>query len=440
MNKTLLIIKREFWTRVQKRSFIILTLLMPFLFAAIAAVPVLLGQIEDKEQKKVVVIDQTGLYNNLFQDDASYDFVYEKHIRPEYKDKESTVEAVIEIKHNLLDDAKAVSISSAREVQSKLQNHVEKVLNERIREDKLARYNIPQLDKIVQDMDQSLNVQTIKWNADGEDSFSSSDVAVAVGFFFTLLIYMFVMSYGSMVMQSVIEEKTNRIMEIMVSSVRPFQLLMGKIIGVALVGFFQMAIWGTTLAGLLFVVGQFLAPEASSMNAAAIGAGGVPGANPAVLAEAASGTSAELYTALLNLPFAELGIMFVLYFIGGYLLFASFFAAMGASVNTAEDASQFTLPMIMVMIFGLYAAMGSLENTHGPLAFWASLFPLTSPIVMMVRIPFDVPLWQEQLSLLLLYASAIGMVWFSAKIYRVGILMYGKKPNFKEMLKWMRYK
>lgn len=440
MNKTLLIIKREFWTRVQKRSFIILTLLMPFLFAAIAAVPVLLGQIEDNEQKKVIVIDHTGLYGKLFQDDASYDFVYEKHIRPEYKDKDSEIEAVIEIKDNLLDNAKAVTISSAREIQSKLQNQVENALNERIRKDKLARYDIPQLDQIVEDMDQSLNVQTIKWNADGEDSFSSSDVAIAAGFLFTLLIYMFVMSYGGMVMQSVIEEKTNRIMEIMVSSVRPFQLLMGKIIGVALVGFFQMAIWGTTLALLLFVVGQFLAPEASSVNAAAMGAGSVPGANPAVLAEAASGTSAELYTALLNLPFAELGIMFVLYFIGGYLLFASFFAAMGASVNTAEDASQFTLPMIMIMLFGLYAAMGSLENTHGPLAFWASLFPLTSPIVMMVRIPFDVPLWEELLSLALLYASAIGMVWFSAKIYRVGILMYGKKPSFKEMLKWMRYK
>ena len=255
-----------------------------------------------------------------------------------------------------------------------------------------------------------------------------------------MLIYIFVLTYGGMVMQSVMEEKTNRIMEIMVSSVKPFQLMMGKIIGVALVGFTQLLIWGIMIGIITTVVGSLLGADAGMGAAPGAELTAITGADPQALAQAASGDNNEMFTALMNLPLLELGVMFVLYFIGGYLLFASFFAAVGASVNAQEDSSQFTLPVILLMMFGLYAAMGSVENTNGPLAFWTSLFPLTSPIVMMVRIPFSVPLWQEVLSLVLLYATSLGMVWAAAKIYRVGILMYGKKPTFKEMLKWMRYK
>ena len=160
----------------------------------------------------------------------------------------------------------------------------------------------------------------------------------------------------------------------------------------------------------------------------------------AVAQQAGGGEAAEIMSALMGLPYAELGIMFVLYFVGGYLLYASFFAAVGASINAQEDSSQFIMPVMLIMVFALYAAMGSAQNTDGPLAFWASLFPLTSPIVMMVRIPFGVPLWQELLSVGLLYATALGFVWLSAKIYRVCILMYGKKPTIKEMIKWVRYK
>lgn len=148
----------------------------------------------------------------------------------------------------------------------------------------------------------------------------------------------------------------------------------------------------------------------------------------------------ELLTAIVNLPYAEIGLMFIIMFVGGYLLYSSFFAATGASINEQEDANQFVVPITMITLFGLYAAMYSIENTDGPLAFWASLFPLTSPIVMMIRIPFGVPLWQELMSIALLYASAFLMIWIGGKIYRVGILMYGKKPSIKEIIKWMRYK
>ena len=251
---------------------------------------------------------------------------------------------------------------------------------------------------------------------------------------------MFVMSYGGMVMQSVMEEKTNRIVELMVSSVKPFQLMMGKIVGISLVGFVQLAIWGVMLAAILIGAGMLFGISAADTQQAAMASQMAGMAGTGAMPTTIPTESQQIVTALLNLPYAEMGICFVLYFVGGYLLYASFFAAVGASVNTQEDSSQFMMPVILIMVFSLYAAMGSAENTNGPLAFWTSLFPLTSPIVMMVRIPFTVPLWQEILSIALLYGTAIFFVWCSARIYRVGILMYGKKPSIKEMLRWMRYR
>ena len=277
----------------------------------------------------------------------------------------------------------------------------------------------------------------MKRNAEGDETSSNTYIAMTAGFIFTFLIYMFVMSYGGMVMQSVMEEKTNRIVELMVSSVKPFQLMMGKIIGVALVGFVQLAIWGVMLSIILMVCGSVFGLSAAPAVPAMAGA---DAQMAAVAQQAGGGEAAEIMSALMGLPYAELGIMFVLYFVGGYLLYASFFAAVGASINAQEDSSQFIMPVVLIMVFGLYAAMYSAENTNGPLAFWASIFPLTSPIVMMVRIPFGVPWWEEVLSLGLLFATSMAFVWISARIYRVGILMYGKKPSLREMLKWVRWR
>ena len=219
--------------------------------------------------------------------------------------------------------------------------------------------------------------------------------------------------------------------------------MMGKIVGIACVGFVQLAIWGVMIVLLMFGASAFLGLSMSDTQqmasmTPAMGAGmsGMPDA--AMLAS--SSESQQMLNAVLHLPFVELTVCFVLYFIGGYLLYASLFAAVGASVNEQEDSSQFLMPMMFIMIFGLYAAMGSAENTNGPLAFWTSIIPFTSPIVMMVRIPFGVPLWQELLSLALLYGTALLFIWISGRIYRVGILMYGKKPSLKELAKWVTYK
>lgn len=441
MNKLSIIILREFTTRVVKKSFILMTVLMPFLFAALVFVPIWLGQIDDNEQQKIVVIDPTNHYFKCLESNEQYLFVEADHMDAAYKSDTTDVVAVLQITDDLVLNPKAITLASRKEVQLNMIQYIESALESQIRKDKLEKYNIPDLEKITSDLEASFTIPTVKWNAEGEESFSSGDIAMAAGFLFTFLIYMFVMSYGGMVMSGVMEEKTNRIMEIMVSSVKPFQLMMGKIIGVALVGFVQMAIWGVMLAGILGGAAYFLGGDAVAEAATASGPMGAAGAtvDPAAIQAASDSGSQEMLNALLGLPYAEMAIMFILMFVGGYLLYASFFAAVGASVNSQEDSSQFMMPVIILMVFGMYAAMGSVGNTDGPLAFWSSLFPLTSPIVMMVRIPFGVPLWQELLSVVLLFATALAMVWIAAKIYRVGILMYGKKPTVKEMIKWLRY-
>lgn len=434
MNKISIIILREFTTRIRKKSFIILTILMPFLMAGIVAVPILLGQLQDDEQVTVAVVDQTGLYKDCLPSNAQYRFVFYDKMTPALRSDTAEVEAVLQITDDLAQHPEAAFLASHKELQLNMTEYIEQALAEKVRHDKVAAYDIPELEGILHDMEQDFTLTTLKWDSEGNESETSGDVAMMVGFLSTFLIYMFVMSYGGMVMQGVTEEKTNRIVEIMVSSVKPFQLMMGKIIGVAFVGFVQIAIWGVMLAIIFATASYFLGADSVAGAAAAQSAAAntMPAAQP-------SGT-AEAIAMLGNIPLLELGIIFVLMFVGGYLLYASFFAAVGASVNTQEDSAQFTMPVIFVMVFGMYAAMGSAGNTDGPLAFWSSMFPLTSPIVMMVRIPFGVPLWQEVLSLALLFGTAFAMIWLAGKIYRVGILMYGKKPSIKEMAKWIRYK
>ena len=437
MNKIWIIIQREFMTRVKKKSFILLTILMPFIFAALIMVPLMLATIEGDEQKTVMVVDKTGRYVGSLKSTPNYAFVPTADNKDEYYTDDSEVEAVVQITDDLAQNPKAVTIYSPREVKAELLGYVETCLGEQVRREKLTAYNIPELEDILEDVQAEFHVATVKRNAEGDETSSNTYIAMAAGFIFTFLIYMFVMSYGGMVMQSVMEEKTNRIVELMVSSVKPFQLMMGKIIGVALVGFVQLAIWGVMLSVILLVCSSVFGLSAAPNVPAVAGADMQMNA---VAQQAASGEAAEIMSALMGLPYAELGIMFVLYFVGGYLLYASFFAAVGASINAQEDSSQFIMPVVLIMVFGLYAAMYSAENTNGPLAFWASMFPLTSPIVMMVRIPFGVPWWEEVLSLGLLFATSMAFVWISARIYRVGILMYGKKPSIREMLKWVRWR
>lgn len=432
MNKILIIIQREFLKRVRTKGFIILTITMPFIMAALVFVPLWLSSIENDEQQKVAVIDPTGVYAKALKASKSFAFSAQPVITEEMRSEDSPYDAVVAISGDLVKNNGKVTIYSHKEIPGNLLDYIQSKLNETVQKQKLEATGIAGLDKIIDDVQRDVNMKTVKWSKEGDEQASSTYVAIIVGGIFTLLIYIFVITYGCMVMQSVIEEKTNRIIELLVSSVKPFQLMMGKIIGVMLVGIAQMALWGVMLSIIMTVASVgFGVSQAQSIAA------GQPMPSPTMNM---SQDTQELLTAIVNLPYAEIGLMFIIMFVGGYLLYSSFFAATGASINEQEDANQFVVPITMITLFGLYAAMYSIENTDGPLAFWASLFPLTSPIVMMIRIPFGVPLWQELLSIALLYASAFLMIWIGGKIYRVGILMYGKKPSIKEIIKWMRYK
>lgn len=432
MNKILIIIQREFLKRVRTKGFIILTITMPFIMAALVFVPLWLSSIENDEQQKVAVIDHTGVYAKALKASKSFAFSAQPVITEEMRSEDSPYDAVVAISGDLVKNNGKVTIYSHKEIPGNLLDYIQSKLNETVQKQKLEATGIAGLDKIIDDVQRDVNMKTVKWSKEGDEQASSTYVAIIVGGIFTLLIYIFVITYGGMVMQSVIEEKTNRIIELLVSSVKPFQLMMGKIIGVMLVGIAQMALWGVMLSIIMTVASVgFGVSQAQSIAA------GQPMPSPTMNM---SQDTQELLTAIVNLPYAEIGLMFIIMFVGGYLLYSSFFAATGASINEQEDANQFVVPITMITLFGLYAAMYSIENTDGPLAFWASLFPLTSPIVMMIRIPFGVPLWQELLSIALLYASAFFMIWIGGKIYRVGILMYGKKPSIKEIIKWMRYK
>lgn len=433
MSKIWIIIQREFLHRVTKKSFIVLTILMPFIIAATVFVPVWLSMVKSDVPQKVVVIDDTGKYLPQFRNNESYSFVPALKMEPEFRSDTADISAVVMITDDLIQHPEAATIYSRKEVPKSLSRLVNEVLNEQIRHDKLERYDIPQLEDIMSDFETSYSVRTVKWADDGTASESNSLVAMMSGMILTFLIYMFIMAYGGMVMQSVMEEKTSRIVELIISSVKPFQLMIGKIIGIGLVGILQLCIWGVMLFVILGVTG-------TAFGYSALQSPDMTGAMMEASASPVSNDTTSLLAALYNMDFLKLGAFFVLNFIGGYLIYASIFAAIAASVNEQEDSQQFMLPVTLLLVFAMYAAIASADNPDGPLAVWCSMIPLTSPVVMMVRLSFDAPMWQLILSLCILYGTALGLIWTAGKIYRVGILMYGKKPSLKEMFRWILYK
>ncbi len=438
MSKIGLIIKREYLRRVSKKSFILLTFLTPFLFAALVFVPLWLSSIKGDEVHTIAILDSTGKYAPLFEDTETYRFIHSDQSMDTYKqipDKE--IFAFLTITEDLLENPKAATLYSKKQIPGELSRLVNMTLKKQIESDKLATFNIPNLKEIIKESKINFNIQTIKWGDVGSEKQSSSVVASITGVIFTMLIYMFIMIYGAMVMQGVMEEKTNRIIEIMISSVKPFDLMMGKIIGIGFVGLTQVFLWAI-MTLILITGGSFLV--GGGIDNEMLQSGMALNANPNIAMMSTQQPSNEWIEMLGTINFAEIGILFVVYFIGGYLLYSSLFAAIGSAVDSQEDTQQFMLPVTLLLVFALYAGIYSMENPDGPLAFWCSMIPFTSPIVMMVRMPFEVPLWQIVLSVGLLYICSIGFTWLSAKIYRVGILMYGKKPSIKEMIKWLRYK
>ena len=437
MSKIGLIISREYRNRVVKKSFLWMTFLTPVLMAALIVVPIWLASIKDDEERVVAVVDQTGLYVELFDGLECEDCVFEVvDEAPELRfdtsifPEESEYMAFVIIDDDLSVGANAVTIYSQKQFPSSVRRFIESALENYVEEQKLASYNIPKLKEMIDDARVDVRAKTYKLSDEGVTS-SDSDIASIVGILATMLIYMFIFVSGSQVMNSVVQEKVNRIVEVMVCSVRPWELMWGKIIAVGLTCLTQMVLWAVLT---MMIVGVAMGVMGIDMS----GLQGGPAAGMAVEMQDVSALG-EHFEVLWSIDWGFVAVMFLVYFVGGYLLYSSMFAAIGASVDNESDTSQFMTPITLVVLFALYAGMYSAENPDGPLAFWCSMIPFTSPIVMMVRVPFDVPVWQLGLSLGLLALTIVGTIWLSAKIYRVGILMYGKKPTVKELIKWIKY-
>ena len=437
MSKIGLIIKREYLRRVSKKSFILLTFLTPFLFAALAFVPLWLSSIKGDEVHTVAILDATGKYAPLFEDTESYRFINGDKDMDKYRQmSEKEIFAFLNISDDLQKNPKNATLYSKKQIPADLSRLVNMTLKKQIESDKLATFNIPNLQEIIKESKVDFNIQTIKWGDDGSEKQSSSVVASITGVIFTMLIYMFILIYGGMVMQGVMEEKTNRIIEIMISSVKPFDLMMGKIIGIGFVGLTQVFLWAV-MTFILITGGTFFL--GGGMESEILQSSMALNTTPNMTAIAAQQHGNEWIEMLHTINFTEIGILFIAYFIGGYLLYSSLFAAIGAAVDNETDSQQFLTPLSIILVIGLYIGFAAMKSPESPMVFWSSLIPFTSPIVMLVRIPFGVPTWEILTSMALLIVSFIFFTWLSGKIYRIGILMYGKKVTWKELYKWLKY-
>ncbi len=444
MNKISIIIAREYKTRVMKKSFIFLTFLTPLVFAAMAVIPMWLASFKDENIKNIVVIDKTGLYENALKSNDIYTFVYSNGAVDNFKkstpDKKNELTAVLQISEDLSKNPKAVTLYSEKQINVELKSYISDQLSDFVQDQKLASYNIPDIKYIVENAKTEVKIETIKWDEEGNEEKTSAELALVIGTVAAFLIYMFIMAYGAQVMSGVVQEKVNRIVEVMISSVKPFQLMMGKIIGVALVGLTQFFMW-ILLTGMIIGVFSIFVGTSDPENVKQITeTNAMMQTSPMQTSEVSNSALLDLISSLQGVNIFQIIFLFIIYFLGGYLLYASLFAAAGSAVDNETDTQQFTLPLTLPIFFAVYAAIYSAQNPDGPLAFWCSMIPFTSPIVMMVRLPFDVPVWQIILSISILILSFIGTTWLAAKIYRTGILMYGKKPSWKEMWKWVKYK
>lgn len=438
MNKVLLVIKREFLTRVKKKSFIVMTILGPVLMAALMLTIFLIPQIKDTDEKEVLVADATGLFADQIQDTEYIKYtVVPFTLADSLKGKIISGDsyALLYIAGEKGEEPAKVTLYSEKQLSIETQSGIRRQLESLIERKRLIDYDIENIDEILESLKANVSIATVRWEKSGEEKESHTGILMGVAYIASFAIYMFIFMFGNMVMRGVIEEKSSRIIEVIISSVKPFQLMLGKILGIAAVGLLQFAIWILLTFGLVTVATSMMAgdiQQVATEQAAAIEqtGGGV----------ASMFSGGSLSSMLSGIPFVSIIVSFLLYFLGGYLLYAALFAAIGSAVENEADTQQLVIPVTIPIIIGFIIMLHSFQYPDSPLSFWASMIPFTSPMVMMARVPFGVPMWELVLSITLLFATFILITWFTAKIYRVGILMYGKKPSLKEMMRWISYK
>ncbi|MBV7268485.1 ABC transporter permease [Winogradskyella luteola] len=437
MNHLPLIIKREYLTKVKNKSFIVMTFLSPLIMIALIAVVVYLSQLNNDKQRTISVLDETGHLEGVFQntENTTYtnlndlDLEAAKALVKEREDYGLLHIAKVDSLEDISDNIKFYSEESpSLSIMSSLERKIEEQLKElKLRKDGVS---IAMIESSETDID------IVQENFDGEKSSKEGNIIKLIfGGIAGYLLFMFIIIYGNMIMRSVIEEKTSRIIEVIISSVKPVQLMLGKIIGTSLAGITQFVIW-VILGGVLMIVVSLIL----GINLSELQTPQQEMINQAMQSEGGQAFAQKVFIGLGNLPIVNLIIAFLFFFIGGYLLYSSLYAAIGAAVDNETDTQQFMLPILMPLILAVYVGVFTvIEDPHGTVSTVFSFIPLTSPVVMLMRIPFGVPLWQQGLSLLLLIGTFMFAVWFAAKIYRVGILMYGKKPTYKELFKWLKY-
>lgn len=434
MNKILLVIQREYVTRVLKKSFWISSLLAPVLITAIYAIPIWLAM-KDKEQKQIAIFDQIHLLKSADLQDKELVFTFTNVPEQVFKTQfaKSGYDAFVSIPVDVLANPKGVHIYSSKNIGLNLKESVERLIQNKVRQELMYKAGISA--KVYEDTQVDIASETITVSENGGETSSSSAGAMILAGIMGLILYVTLLLYGSQVMNGVIEEKSNRIIEVIISSVKPYQLMLGKIIGVGLVGLTQFLLWIVLTIGLTQVTGKIYTSKAK-----------------ATIAVDQGKASADISKAMQDSPMGEVTkvlestniplilVAFLFYFFVGYLLYSSLFAAIGSAVESATEAQQFTFIVMIPIILSFLLAQYTMQDPDSTVAFWASIIPFTSPINMMVRLPYGVPVWELVLSMSLLVVGFLACSWISARIYRVGILMYGKKATWKELSKWLFYK
>ncbi|WP_375236213.1 ABC transporter permease [Winogradskyella sp.] len=436
MNHLSLIIKREYLTKIKNKSFIIMTFLSPLIMIALISVVAYLSQLNNDKKRTISILDESGLFSETFKNTANttYNYISNSTVREAkafVKEKEQY--GLLYISNGDLETvSKSVRFYSEDSPSLTIMSGLENKIERKLREEKLISNGLD----IKQIENSRVNVSVAQESFEGQKSSKIDNILkLAFGGITGYLLFMFIIIYGNMIMRSVIEEKTSRIIEVIISSVKPIQLMMGKIIGTSLAGVTQFAIWIILLGVLSTILSIVFNIDLMSVQTPQQEVVQQAMDNPVLQDEITLALQS-----FQNLPLANLIIAFLLFFIGGYLLYSSLYAAVGAAVDNETDTQQFMLPILMPLILAVYVGVFTvIDDPHGTVSMIFSFVPFTSPVVMLMRIPFGVPIWQQIVSLIILIGTFTSTVWFAAKIYRVGILMYGKKASYKELFKWLKY-
>jgi len=440
MSKIWLIIKREYLTRVKKKSFIIMTILGPLLMAAVIIAPVIIASWSD-ETKTVGIVDESGFFDKAFKDTDKLNFKL-LHLdinTAKANRKKLDCDIILFIPKPAYIYPQTIFLYSEKSIGLSNKAYIRNSINNDLRELRLRKAGVSP--EIIETAKTSIGVRSITLSEGGKEKERIGELEFALGMILGIMIYFFIFLFGTQVMRGVIEEKTSRIVEVIISSVKPFQLMMGKIIGIALVGLTQFSLWVLLTGGIVYATQGVFSDEIQQIKThQLVQTGKVIDPSSSVQIDRNFDKTAEILEAIMSINFVAIILSFLFYFLFGYLIYAALFASIGSAVDNDADTQQFVLPVTVPLIISIASLQFIANNPDGPASFWLSIIPLTSPVAMMVRIPFGVPWEQVALSMSLLVLGFLATTWFAGKIYRTGILMYGKKPTYKEIWKWLRYK